>query len=263
LSSDTTTETDGAPDVEADAPRDEHREAIVGRITESLGDGVVAHHIRPGDDLWVRVTREAWVEAGRVARDRLGCRFFGFISAIDWLPSPYGRYLDAEVDAALAARTSVPDDEAQADAEAAVPADIEHGTTGGETRFQVFARVSNLKEHWGLTFKVDLPDDDLRLGTWIANYAGANWHERECWEMFGIAFDGHPFLRKLYLPKEFEGHPLRKDFPLLARVVKPWPGIVDVEDMPPLPDEDDAGDTGEGADDAAPTAGDAAGGGEP
>jgi NADH-quinone oxidoreductase subunit C len=50
--------------------------------------------------------------------------------------------------------------------------------------------------------------------------------------MFGIIFDGHPGLRHLYLPGEFEGHPLRKDFPLLARLVKPWPGIVDVEPMP-------------------------------
>jgi NADH-quinone oxidoreductase subunit C len=50
--------------------------------------------------------------------------------------------------------------------------------------------------------------------------------------MFGIAFDGHPSLRHLYLPSEFEGHPLRKDYPLLARVVKPWPGLVDVEAMP-------------------------------
>src|ERR687898_669626 len=47
--------------------------------------------------------------------------------------------------------------------------------------------------------------------------------------MFGAAFDGHPSLRHLYLPSEFEGHPLRKDYPLLARVVKPWPGLVDVE----------------------------------
>ena len=50
--------------------------------------------------------------------------------------------------------------------------------------------------------------------------------------MFGITFDGHPDLRHIYLPAEFEGHPLRKDFPLLARLVKPWPGIVDVEPMP-------------------------------
>jgi hypothetical protein len=63
-------------------------------------------------------------------------------------------------------------------------------------------------------------------------YAGANWHERETHEMFGISFAGHPDLRNMYLPMEFEGHPLRKDFPLLSRMVKPWPGIVDVEPMP-------------------------------
>ena len=48
-------------------------------------------------------------------------------------------------------------------------------------------------------------------------YAGADWHEREAWEMFGVTFVGHPGLRHMYLPRDFEGHPLRKDFPLLAR----------------------------------------------
>ena len=70
-------------------------------------------------------------------------------------------------------------------------------------------------------------------------YPGADWHERETWEMFGIEFDGHPALRHLYLPFEFEGHPLRKDYPLLAREVKPWPGLVDVE---PMPGEDGDGE---------------------
>ncbi|MCH7232886.1 NADH-quinone oxidoreductase subunit C [Glycomyces sp. L485] len=55
-------------------------------------------------------------------------------------------------------------------------------------------------------------------------YAGANWHERETHEMFGVDFTGHPGLRPLLLPPEFEGHPLRKDFVLASRVVKPWPG---------------------------------------
>jgi len=53
---------------------------------------------------------------------------------------------------------------------------------------------------------------------------GANWHERETWEMFGVTFDGHPNLAKLLLPEEFEGFPLRKEFALLAREAKPWPG---------------------------------------
>ena len=57
--------------------------------------------------------------------------------------------------------------------------------------------------------------------------------------MFGIGFDGHPDLRNMYLPSEFEGYPLRKDFPLLARMVKPWPGIVDVEPHARCDDEDD------------------------
>jgi NADH-quinone oxidoreductase subunit C len=72
----------------------------------------------------------------------------------------------------------------------------------------------------------------MEVESWTQVFAGADWHERETWEMFGISFAGHPGLRNIYLPGDFEGHPLRKDFPLLARHVKPWPGIVDVEPMP-------------------------------
>jgi NADH-quinone oxidoreductase subunit C len=79
------------------------------------------------------------------------------------------------------------------------------------------------------------------MPTWVRVFAGAAWHERETHEMFGISFDGNDDLRHIYLPTEFEGNPLRKEFPLLARVVKPWPGIVDVEPMPgedPEPEEE-------------------------
>ncbi|MCT9089225.1 NADH-quinone oxidoreductase subunit C [Streptomyces sp. ASQP_92] len=55
-------------------------------------------------------------------------------------------------------------------------------------------------------------------------YAGAAWHERETHEMFGVDFTGHPHLVPLLLPENFEGHPLRKDFVLAARVAKAWPG---------------------------------------
>ncbi|RRR99230.1 NADH-quinone oxidoreductase subunit C [Glycomyces terrestris] len=55
-------------------------------------------------------------------------------------------------------------------------------------------------------------------------YPGADWHERETHEMFSVDFPGHPGLRPLLLAPEFEGHPLRKDFVLASRVVKPWPG---------------------------------------
>ena len=61
-------------------------------------------------------------------------------------------------------------------------------------------------------------------------YAGARWHERETWEMFGIDFPGHPRLVNLYLPEDFEGHPLLKSFKLPSRSVKEWPGAKDPEE---------------------------------
>ncbi|HEY3261756.1 MAG TPA: NADH-quinone oxidoreductase subunit C [Pseudonocardiaceae bacterium] len=65
------------------------------------------------------------------------------------------------------------------------------------------------------------------LPTVTGIYRGANWHERETAEMFGIRFDGHPNPVPLLLPDGFEGHPLRKDFVLASRVAKQWPGEVD------------------------------------
>jgi NADH-quinone oxidoreductase subunit C len=216
LSSADTTTAETEP---ASAP-DEVREGLVARLREELGDGVVGHHIRPGDEVWVRVRRDVWREAGRLAKVALRCEFFDFLSAIDWLPSPFGRDMDSQEDLAV---------HGSADKE---PESMTWGYAGGETRFQVFARLFDIESHHGLVLKVDVPDDDLVLDTWSDLFLGANWHERECHEMFGISFTGHPHLVKLYLPGDFEGFPLRKDFPLLSRRVKPWPGIVDVEPMP-------------------------------
>ena len=145
----------------------------------------------------------------------MGFTYFCFLSALDWKPSPYGRGED---------------DPTQPPPERTT--EVKQGYAGGETRFQVFARVTDTTRHVGVTIKADVADDSLAVESWHAIYAGANWHERETHEMFGIDFIGHPDLRNMYLPTEFEGFPLRKDFPLLARMVKPWPGIVDVEPMP-------------------------------
>lgn len=171
--------------------------------------------IKPDDDMWVRVSAQAWQQAGRVLRDTVGCDYFCFLSAIDWMPSPYGRGED-DPTAPTPERDTT----------------IKQGYAGGATRLQVFARVTNLTDHFGVTIKADVDDAQPRIDTWVPVYAGANWHERECHEMFGIDFIGHPDLRNIYLPTDFEGFPLRKDFPLLARMVKPWPGIVDVELLP-------------------------------
>jgi len=214
----------------APAPVDELREGLVARLAELVPEAVVEHHTLVGKDLWIRVRAEQWVEVGHAVRYVLGARYFGFLSAIDWMPSPFGRSMDSEVDRVVHG------------AEDKAAPEQATGFAGGDTRFQVFARVANLKDGWGVTLKADVGDEDPSIETWTKVYAGADWHEREAFEMFGIEFAGHPALRKIYLPGDFEGNPLRKDFPLLARLVKPWPGIVDVEPMPGGDDDEESGD---------------------
>ncbi|MFE7784809.1 NADH-quinone oxidoreductase subunit C [Streptomyces nigrescens] len=75
-----------------------------------------------------------------------------------------------------------------------------------------------------LIVRTTVPHDAAALPTALGVYAGAGWHERETHEMFGVDFTGHPHLVPLLLPENFEGHPLRKDFVLAARVAKAWPG---------------------------------------
>jgi NADH-quinone oxidoreductase subunit C len=93
-----------------------------------------------------------------------------------------------------------------------------------------FRLVTHLADFWGgahvdhLLVRTLIPRADAALPTLSEVYAGANWHERETHEMFGIDFPGHPNLVPLLLPDEFEGNPLRKEFVLASRVAKPWPG---------------------------------------
>jgi NADH:ubiquinone oxidoreductase subunit C len=75
-----------------------------------------------------------------------------------------------------------------------------------------------------LHLRTTVAHDDARLASLTDVWAGAAWHERETYEMFGIVFEGHPNLVPLLLPDGFEGHPLRKDFVLASRVAKAWPG---------------------------------------
>jgi NADH-quinone oxidoreductase subunit C len=78
-----------------------------------------------------------------------------------------------------------------------------------------------------LLVRTAVPLDAPALASATPVFAGASWHERETWEMFGIAFTGHPNLVPLLLPDGFVGHPLRKEFALTARTERPWPGAKD------------------------------------
>ncbi|MFJ3975645.1 NADH-quinone oxidoreductase subunit C [Streptomyces sp. NPDC090021] len=132
------------------------------------------------DVLTVDVPVGSWISSLEIARDKLGCTFFDWLSAVD-----------------------------------------EPGTG-----FRICAHVASLENHRvrRLLLRTTVPHSAPSLPSAVAVYAGAEWHERETFEMFGITFTDHPNLVHLLLPENFEGHPLRKDFVLAARVAKAWPG---------------------------------------
>ncbi|MET3986356.1 NADH-quinone oxidoreductase subunit C [Streptomyces sp. PvR034] len=132
------------------------------------------------DVLTVDVPVGSWISALEIARDKLGCTYFDWLSAVD-----------------------------------------EPGTG-----FRICAHVVALENHRvrRLLLRTTVPHAAASLPSAVAVYAGAAWHERETFEMFGVTFTDHPNLIPLLLPENFEGHPLRKDFVLAARVAKAWPG---------------------------------------
>jgi NADH-quinone oxidoreductase subunit C len=198
---------------------------ILGRLGRELGDDIVESASAHGT-LVVRVKRDAWRRVAEVSKDKLQCDYLSFISGIDWQPAPRE---GGEVGGASSAPVQ--------------PTEMTFGVAGSDGRFQLLALVESTEHKWGVAFKTDLDEAAPKAESWVTVYPGADWHERETWEMFGVGFDGHPSLRHIYLPSEFEGHPLRKDFPLLARHVKPWPGLVDVEPMPGEEEKEEAEST--------------------
>ncbi|MFI6642356.1 NADH-quinone oxidoreductase subunit C [Streptomyces sp. NPDC050504] len=147
-------------------------------VTEVFGVEATAEHAY--DLLTVDVPTGSWIAALEIARDKLGCTYFDWLSAVD-----------------------------------------EPGTG-----FRVCAHVVGLEGRRvrRLMLRTTVPHTAPALPTAVDVYAGAAWHERETHEMFGVVFTDHPNLVPLLLPENFEGHPLRKDFVLAARVAKAWPG---------------------------------------
>jgi NADH-quinone oxidoreductase subunit C len=84
---------------------------------------------------------------------------------------------------------------------------------GSDPRFEVVYHLYSLARNHRLRLKVGVPEGDPRVASVTPVWRGANWLERETYDMYGIQFEGHPDLRRIYLYEEFEGHPLRKDYP--------------------------------------------------
>jgi len=205
-------EAGAAEEVEAPHPLAEYAESVASAVG---GEGVVTF-----DTVKVTVPADQWVETLTTARDELGLVMLSFVSAIDWSNQPaVGEALEEELE---------------------------------EETFELLATVADLTEGRRVTFSTRIPHEEAVIDSLVEVYAGANWHEREAHEMFGIVFTGHPDLSHLYLPDGFLGNPLLKSFPLLSREVKPWPGTVDVEAMPEDDDDESEAESEGDGDEAAP-----------
>jgi NADH-quinone oxidoreductase subunit C len=88
---------------------------------------------------------------------------------------------------------------------------------GRDPRFDVVYQLLSLPFNRRLQVMIRLPESDPRLASLTPLWSNANWLEREVWDMFGIRFEGHPNLKRILMYEEFQGHPLRKDYPIRKR----------------------------------------------
>ena len=108
---------------------------------------------------------------------------------------------------------------------------VDYLNLGRVPRFEVVYHLYSLGHHRRLRVKVPVEEDDRWVPTVTDIWQGADWFEREAWDMYGIVFEGHPNLRRILCHEDFEGHPLRKDFPADKRffLVRP----TDLRDQAP------------------------------
>ncbi len=92
-----------------------------------------------------------------------------------------------------------------------------HRHAGEDQRFEVVYHFYSMPQRHRVRLKVAVTEDDATVPSLTPLWPGANWYEREVWDMFGIRFSGHPDLKRILMYEGFEGHPLRKDYPVNKR----------------------------------------------
>jgi NADH-quinone oxidoreductase subunit C len=106
---------------------------------------------------------------------------------------------------------------------------------GREPRFEVVYHLYSIAHNSRLRLKVRVPENDLVVPSVTSVWSTANWHEREAFDMLGIHFSDHPDLRRIYMPDDYPGYPLRKDFPILGpdAEVAPRESVNKLNESPP------------------------------
>jgi NADH-quinone oxidoreductase subunit C len=91
---------------------------------------------------------------------------------------------------------------------------VDYLLTGAEPRFENVVHLYSLTHHHRVRVKCPVEESDLKCASVVDLWPTANFHERETYDMYGIQYEGHPDLRRILMPDDWDGHPLRKDFPL-------------------------------------------------
>ncbi len=95
---------------------------------------------------------------------------------------------------------------------------------GKAPRFMVVYNMYNITTKQRMRIKVPVEEQDATVDTVSGVWGTANWHERECWDLMGISFNNHPDQRRILMPADWEGHPLRKDYPVQGPDREPYQG---------------------------------------
>ncbi len=94
-------------------------------------------------------------------------------------------------------------------------------------RLEVVYNLYSIPLRHSIRIRAQVPENDACIDTATGLWCGANWHERECYDLMGISFNGHPDMRRILLPDDWVGHPLRKEYPLKGR--EEWSGLEELK----------------------------------
>ena len=181
--------------------------SLIESVSDKFPDAVLASHAYRGDETVV-LRRESLLEVARFLKSDPSTQmnFLMDLTAVDY--SAFGKSpapaFFASSGVSVSSSAQIPDD----DPWPGPPA---------EARFVVAYHFYSLKHKHRLRLVVPVEEDDAELDSLTPLWAAADWLEREVWDMFGIRFRGHPNLKRILMYEEFEGHPLRKDYPVNKR----------------------------------------------